>query len=189
MNFFSALLKGLTQPFNWIIIAAFAGALWRDLKISRQVKEVLHLINSKTTAGGRGIIMDWKRGSFVPQVPDDIDMRVINDIRQAYGKITPRHNASAQIVSLFPLLGLLGTVCGLIPSLANAEAEVLQEALTSNMTLALISTFLGLVAAIVLKLHLTMVTAQNVDQVDDFFEDIDRTVLQQMVRETLNNLE
>ncbi len=65
--------------------------------------------------------------------------------RERYNKIRAEYLAAEQFIPIFPLLGILGTVLGLIPLLAHEEE--LQKAMSTSMY----TTLFGLIAAIILK--------------------------------------
>lgn len=68
------------------------------------------------------------------------------DYLNEFNKIQVKYEMLSQIIPVFPLLGILGTVAGLIKQLGNVDQ--MKDALALSMS----TTFWGLIAAIALKL-------------------------------------
>lgn len=86
-----------------------------------------------------------------------------------FNELSSVHGAIAQVIPLFPMLGILGTVSGLI---LQAQAENIQMMLKSLDT-ALETTFWGLTAAIILKL-VDIVPAKFINDVEIMLDNFDR---------------
>lgn len=72
-----------------------------------------------------------------------------------------------QLIPLFPLLGILGTVAGLYLQVRTQDSQAIYAALS----LALASTFYGLVAAIGLKIMETTMLSPKINELDAQFEE------------------
>ena len=80
------------------------------------------------------------------------------------------HNAFSQLIPIFPLLGVLGTVAGLM---LNARGESSTQ-LMDNLGVALNTTFFGLIAAIILKAYDSLGPSKTINDVDVMLDDFDR---------------
>ncbi len=78
------------------------------------------------------------------------------------------HNAFSQLIPIFPLLGVLGTVAGLMLSLDDTSD------IQSTLGTALTTTFFGLTAAIILKAYDSLGPNKTINDVDVMLDDFDR---------------
>ena len=93
-------------------------------------------------------------------------------VREKYNINSTKYFAWVQLISLFPLLGLLGTVTGLIPGLSAVSSGDFQT-LYSALSTALWSTLIGLVCSILLKI-LASGYSKTINDIEDYFEECDR---------------
>ena len=99
------------------------------------------------------------------------DRRRLEDNRENYNRIYSRYAVASQLIGLFPLLGILGTVLGLISSdLTDIDS------LVAGLTEALRTTLWGLVAAIVLKAVDAVVPGKLVNDIDARFDTVDSAI-------------
>ncbi len=103
-----------------------------------------------------------------------------------FNKAQVVYSMLGQLVPVFPLLGLLGTVSGLITQLqAQAEAEIntvisttsLPDMVTTGTVIsnaglsdAMVTTFVGLIAAIILKLIDAFWVSKKINDMDLYFD-------------------
>ena len=99
------------------------------------------------------------------------DRRRLEENRENYNRIYSRYAVASQLIGLFPLLGILGTVLGLISSdLTDIDS------LVAGLTEALRTTLWGLVAAIVLKAVDAVVPGKLVNDIDARFDTVDSAI-------------
>ena len=79
-----------------------------------------------------------------------------------------------QLIPLFPLLGILGTVAGLIYQINSLSDASQFEGLISSLNVSLYSTFWGLVFAIILKILDSLFPARIIYAIELLFEDYDK---------------
>ena len=113
--------------------------------------------------------VDPEDGSVVAE--DDVDASITPDtIRQYekdFNKDCALHNVYSQLIPVFPLLGIFGTVAGLM---LEANAADLEGMMTS-LDVALSSTFIALIFAIFLKIVDAVFPSRVIEDVEVMLED------------------
>ena len=94
----------------------------------------------------------------------------IREFQTNFSKACSMHDVFAQMIPLFPLFGILGTVSGLIGQLSAGDID----AVFSSLNVALGSTFWGLVFAIVLKFYDSVSPARRINDTQILLEDYDK---------------
>lgn len=103
----------------------------------------------------------------------NLDIEKFDSIRKEYNDQGTKYMVWSQMISIFPLLGLLGTVYGLMPGLAEIKSNDM-SVLYSALSTALISTFLGLVASIILKVYVSFGPDKTISDIENTFQENDR---------------
>lgn len=80
------------------------------------------------------------------------------------------HDVLVQIIPIFPLLGILGTVTGLMLEVQAGDVAAMMQSLDTALT----TTFSGLVAAIVLKFIEAVFPSRIISDVNNMLDDFDR---------------
>ncbi len=80
------------------------------------------------------------------------------------------HDVIAQLIPIFPLLGILGTVAGLILQAQTNSPENLMK----GLDLALYSTFLGIIFSIALKIVEAVYSSRIINSVDIMLDDFEK---------------
>ena len=120
--------------------------------------------DSKVDVGDRSLGFD---------VHHALDIEAMNDLREKYNNITAKYYSYVQSISLFPLAGLLGTVMGLIPGL-SAVNEGNLEVLSGSLSTALVSTLIGLIISIILKIYVAYGPSRTAYEIENNFAENDR---------------
>lgn len=94
----------------------------------------------------------------------------IRSLATAFNATCSWHDVLAQIISIFPLLGILGTVAGLILQVNAGDIATMLGSLDT----ALGTTFWGLVFAILLKVLDTLFPSKVINTVEVMLDDFDK---------------
>ncbi len=103
----------------------------------------------------------------------DVATRNIEDVDELweeFNKLSSSYLSWSHMIPIFPLLGILGTVAGLIIQADAMEADVI----LSGLNTALSSTLLGTIIAIVLKVVEAVFTLRKVTDVEFLLNDQER---------------
>lgn len=104
---------------------------------------------------------------------DVLAPKVIRDYEKKFNEACTYHDIISQLIPIFPLLGILGTVAGLMiiaPAGGNAEADAL-KGLYNGMGTALGTTLYGLIVSIILKFIDAVFSSRIINDVDVMIED------------------
>ncbi|MBR4146217.1 MAG: MotA/TolQ/ExbB proton channel family protein [Lachnospiraceae bacterium] len=146
-------INGLILVLAIITIAGFAYVVMNISKLQNTIDEK-HKKKRSTefTPGG------------IQKTPDAYTWEEILEYKEEYNKIQLIYATFEQFVPIFPLLGILGTVAGLIQHLDDINK--MKEALTLSMS----TTFWGLIAAIVLKFADAILVSKTVNKMELYFD-------------------
>ena len=167
----NAFINFLSTFMNMIIV--IAGAVVGFFMIVNFFYLLGHYNQIKST-------MNWKKTKTVlnkitKEIEDKADSEnvtpdTIREMQTAFNKTCSWHEALAQLIPLFPLFGILGTVAGLIMQL-NAQDSL---GITGALNLALGSTLNGLIFAILLKFFDAIAPSRIINETDIILEDYDK---------------
>ena len=165
-------INGIILGMAIITIAGFAYVVMKITKLQNTIAEK-HKKNRSTefTPGG------------IKKTPDAYTWEETLEYKEEFNKIQIIYSTFGQFVPIFPLLGILGTVAGLIQQLDDIEK--MKEALTLSMS----TTFWGLVAAIVLKLADAILVSKTVNKMDQYFEVFEQNYQMAKDKHILDNAE
>lgn len=161
---------------NIDVIIAFSGLIiavlliLNSLKLAQKesaIKEALNRRNSKyaINSATRGIdISDDEDAAITPDT--------VREFESQFNKATSLHDVLAQLIPVFPMLGILGTVAGLMLSVKAGDISSMMASLDT----ALSSTYWGLIAAIILKVIDSVFPAKIIRDVEIMLDDFDRKI-------------
>lgn len=105
---------------------------------------------------------------------DDDDSSVSPDTIRSHEKdfnnACSLHNMYAQLIPIFPLMGVLGTVVGLIKNVSATETAQMLD----SLDIALYTTAAGLICAIVLKVFDVFCPSKVINDVEVMLEDFNK---------------
>lgn len=164
----SPILNGGIVIFSIVVLVALCNINSSFKRIKKEALNAYRQTKSETNIKARESKM-----TMGYNVAYDLDISRFDSIREEYNEQGTKYTIWSQMISIFPLLGLLGTVYGLMPGLAeinNNDMSVLYGA----MSTALISTFLGLIASIILKIYVSFGPDKTISDIENVFQENDR---------------
>ena len=127
-------------------------------------------------------VMNWKNTRTVinkktKEVEDQSDSEkvtpdTIRELQTEFNKTVSWHEAFSQLIPVFPLFGILGTVAGLITQLSSKNLDTI----FGSLKFALGSTFFGLIVAIILKILDSLCSARIINETEIILDDYDKKV-------------
>ena len=149
------------QCINWIIgilfLVTLGGLVW---VVSGVGKLKLRMDNDRKKSRGR---IDYTPNGY-QRNPDTYTWEDTLGYLDEFNHIQLNYDIFEQFIPVFPLLGILGTVAGLIQQLSDITK--MQEALGMSMS----TTFFGLLAAISLRIVDALWTSKNVNKMSMYFD-------------------
>lgn len=129
--------------------------------------------NLKLDGSMYSINMDTKKIEELEDEKIVITPSTIRSFETKFNEACSYHNTLTQIIPLFPLLGILGTVAGLMTMLGPDTTDGF-KALYDGIGTALSTTLYGLFAAIILKFTDAIFTSRIINDVDVMLDDFDK---------------
>ena len=167
MEAVAKVLDVIVNPIIWVGGVAVLVAL---IVISSQLKTLKNEI-ATNMYGSAGLSAAINRKSFaLKQRNTALSKREdLYPLRNRFNEICSTYLTWAQAIPIFPLLGILGTVAGLILQVSTQDAGAIYAALNT----ALSTTMWGLIAAVVLKIVETAMVLKSVNEIETMFSDYD----------------
>lgn len=144
---------------------------------------ILIIVNAVNLAHQKTRIQDalnWKKRSMSinkktrelqeREVAENITPETIHTYEKEFNKVCSVYNVLAQFIPIFPLLGILGTVSGLMLQVASQDIA----SMSASLSLALGSTWVGLAFAIFLKALVALTSNRIIEDVEILLEDYDK---------------
>ncbi|MCR5788285.1 MAG: MotA/TolQ/ExbB proton channel family protein [Lachnospiraceae bacterium] len=165
------MLQQLTQPIN-LIINIF-GIVMLVLLTANAAGLTSHKRRITDAMEGRRIRSTIKRGTLEvedDELPDTVTPDTIRFYETDFNRDYSKYNVYAQLIPIFPLLGILGTVWGLVRQLVSGDIELM----LASLNIALWSTLFGLIWAILLKFLAVICNARLVSDVEILLSDYEK---------------
>jgi len=141
---------------------------WNGIKLSderNRIKEALNRRNNIYTLNAASEEMEESEDPNAAITPD-----TIRKYETEFNKKCALHHILAQLIPVFPLLGILGTVAGLMLEIQSQSIE----AMMGSLDVALSTTLFGLIFAIILKLIEAMFPSRVIYEVEVLLDDFDK---------------
>ena len=169
-NIITPVIIGLTVIMLLMIIRNYAA-------LKNHFHTISHALNGtevKKTVDSLGNVTEYERRTAA-----DID--TVHSYENRYNETRSAYETLSQLIPVFPLMGILGTVAGIMGQTTAKDSY----AIVGSLNIALYSTFWGLIASIGLKLIITLLNGRIINAVDNMLESYDTTI---RTRGILNNL-
>ncbi len=137
-----------------ITVGGFAYIMWSLGKLENRMSE------DRKKSGGRKEFT----GSGIKKEADVYTWEDNLDYLEEFNGIQLNYSIFEQFIPVFPLLGILGTVAGLIKELGNFDQML------DAVSLAMYTTFWGLFFAIVLKIVDALLVSKSVNKMALYFD-------------------
>ena len=170
-------MKNMQTVASCLVIAVFAAIVFRALLISHKKFSNIYenffnrtIVDKRKTKKKSAQKIDLSEKSEYVNTSDyqeeeryDVEELKIN--KEEYLKQYAAYVSASQMIAIFPLLGILGTVIGLASTGKMESVDIMLQGLTT----ALWTTIVGIVASIVLKLYDSMAPGKLVNLIEAKF--------------------
>jgi biopolymer transport protein ExbB/TolQ len=164
---------GILEIFFDAVIVIIALVIRSNLgKAGKKMQDISEQVD-KAYKDTTGNYKKNSRGNLERTTTEEIERDDHEPLRAKFNAQYVEYNAHANMISVLPLLGLLGTVMGLIPGLMWVKSGDFDH-LYSSLSTALTSTWVGLVTSIWLKSYVSLKIGKVVNKVEIGFAEIDR---------------
>ena len=171
MNFLLQLISNYgVETIIVIGVITFGGLFLNGQALSTQkgrIKDVLERKNKKYNVNSNSKEIEETDDESVSITPD-----TIRKYETEFNKKCSIHSVLVQIIPIFPLLGILGTVAGLMLQIQSSDIESMLD----SLDVALTTTLVGLIFAIVLKFFDALFPSRIIYDVEVMMEDFDKKI-------------
>lgn len=154
---------------NGVIIVAFGLIVWRIIDLKNHMVSNMSKLNPVMNSKKVTRQMD-REGTMKVVTGTSISAGDINSLQKDFDHIRVKHNTVSQLIPIFPSLGILGTVAGLM---YQTQAEGLEQ-MTASIALALSSTLLALLFTVALKTYMALSVSKDLSEIEVIYRDYDR---------------
>ena len=163
-SFLAGKMNVIIVIFGVLLFALLVGNLVQLRWHYKQIVLTMSWKNTKTVINKNTGEVEEKSDS------ENITPDNIRVLQTAFNKTCSWHESFSQLIPLFPLFGILGTVSGLILQLQASDVNQMFESLDT----ALGTTFWGLVFAIILKFIDALGPARTINETEIVLDDYDK---------------
>ena len=170
MNSLTEFLSASIIPVIGVLGLILLGLLiWNAFSLTSQYRQINAVMNWKNTTSvlSRTTFEMEDRTNGEKVTPD-----TIRELQTRFNSLCSFHEVIAQLIPLFPLMGILGTVSGMIGELNSTAGDM--TAMLGSLQGALNSTYWGLVFAIVLKFVDSVWPSRKISETEIILEDYDK---------------
>ncbi len=171
MNFLLQLISNYgVETIIVIGVITFGGLFLNGQALSTQkgrIKDVLERKNKKYNVNSNSKEIEETDDESVSITPD-----TIRKYETGFNKKCSIHSVLVQIIPIFPLLGILGTVAGLMLQIQSSDIE----SMLASLDVALTTTLVGLIFAIALKFFDALFPSRIIYDVEVMMDDFDKKI-------------
>ena len=168
MSAFLSVVGSYMNPFiNVCGVVLMVVIIGNAIKLSVQKSHIIDAMNRKNIKA-----MINRRTLEVEEANENntVTPDTIRDYEKRFNTVCSRFNVYVQLIPIFPLLGLLGTVVGLMLEVNGGDIEQMM----GSLNVALMTTFSGLIWAIVLKTIVAFSPSKTINDVEIMLDDYDK---------------
>ena len=160
----------LSKYMNWIIIVGGVVVLFFLIKNYVKLYTKKSFINDAMNRKNKESYINPVTGEVEEREKSEaVTPDTIRDYEKSFNEVVSSHNVCVQFIPLFPLMGILGTVAGLLLQVKAADIDTMFSALDT----ALGSTFYGLIVTIILRIVAT-IPAKLIEDTEIVLDDYDK---------------
>lgn len=154
---------------NAVIVAALAVVIVLLGRIKKQIRENGERLD--VLYAGKRMARGLDKDANMQYVTSaSIQAQDINKLRERYDEICVEFDTITQLVSIFPSLGILGTVIGLM---CQVQAQGIDQ-MTDSIALALSSTCLALLITVAMKVYMAFSTSKELSSLEVKYRSYER---------------
>ena len=133
-------------------------------KLSSHKKSLEELLDSKTVESRMN--QETEKQEIV-EISKEVRPEDVYKKESQYRSTLAWNNIILQLIPVFPLLGILGTVAALMTMMGGEDAAA---TMMDSLGVALSSTLLGLIASIILKIMISFLNLKCIDDIESKFK-------------------
>ena len=185
MGIRDAIILVIDKAINPIIIVGGIAVLVFLIMIADKLKKLKQGIDEKLYGNKQGVsYVNPETLALEQRKTASVKREALYPLKKEFNDLCSKYLAVAQFIPIFPLLGILGTVAGLMQLVTSAGLEQLY----GSLDIAMSSTLYGLIAAIVLKAVEAAVVVKTINDIETMLNDYeikfqDSQMLQNKVHE------
>ncbi len=167
-----AFINFMGKYMNWIIIIGGVAVLFFLIKNYVKLYNKKSFIHDAMHRKNKESYINANTGEVEErETKEAVTPDTIRDYEKSFNEVVSGYNACVQFIPLFPLLGILGTVAGLV---FQVKSQNLDE-MFNSLDMALTSTFCGLIVTIILKIVAT-ISAKLIEDTEIVLDDYDKKI-------------
>lgn len=164
------------EPIGWIILVLGIITLIGYIAVYSRTNRLEGTINQNKKKTKKRHVYN---GNGYTTEPDVNNWEDVSEYMKDFNNIQVSYKIVAQLVPVFPLLGLLGTVWGLMKEISGmtevaAGQPIDTSLLISGLSTAMVTTFAGLVMAIAFKIIDSLLVSKKMYRMELFFDTFER---------------
>lgn len=161
---------------NWIIIAFGTAVMIVLLRNGLKLSDRKNRIDEELSQNERKTTIDSENHTLSEEISEkrvsDYNLDKIRKFKKEFNNLCSKHSAVSQLIPVFPLLGVFGTVWGLMKQVQAGDVE----AMLSSLDTALTTTIWGLLFAIVLKVTDALFPSRIISDAEVLFDDFETKI-------------
>lgn len=173
---------GPTLFFSLLILCVFIFILVCLLNMNSKFENMLSKYKTEEKRnGGESTPIVSEENVVISKNKGIPDTNWMENYQEEFEENLSNYNAASSLISLMPMLGILGTVYGLIRQVSSIGIEEI----TNSIGVALITTFWGMLFAIILKCIDSLLVGKRLDKVQTVINQFETQLTNMNIRSQL----